>query len=199
MRNCKQCEEKFVTEKDLKHHIVSAHERNFDCHKCPGKFHFRGHLKTHLENVHSSNLPVHHRSVSVPRISIYGSKATGYSCPVCGKVYKCKNSVKSHKISVHDRVRYQCQVCQFSFGAKSALNTHMMRVHAKNRRFQCLETDCPYAATFQSELRKHKETVHGTERPYKCKKCPKAFKRNEPAIFDIYPKKTLPLKALRTL
>mmetsp|Transcript_10796 Transcript_10796/g.21678 ORF Transcript_10796/g.21678 Transcript_10796/m.21678 type:complete len:378 (-) Transcript_10796:1972-3105(-) len=80
-------------------------------------------------------------------------------CEECGKVFKRKFHLQSHKQAVHQKVKpYECTSCPARFVARSNLQRHARSVHAGERAFRCAQ--CDFASARKSDLARHGRLVH---------------------------------------
>jgi KRAB domain-containing zinc finger protein len=99
-----------------------------------------------------------------------------FACDVhrCEKTFAYKDSVKAHKLQVHDEVShvYRCEQCARTFAKPCDLRTHRQR-HTRRRPFAC--TACAMKFIGKSELQGYFRAKHTTERPYECDICAQRF------------------------
>ena len=87
---CKECEEKFTSESDLKIHQIIAHPSfKFACGKCDKQFISERSLNLHLKVVHQN-------------------KDLTFNCDKCDKTYTSKHGLKKHILSTHEEIRWKC-------------------------------------------------------------------------------------------
>lgn len=149
--NCPICCKDFSRSDFLAMHIKShgrtqTGERIFECDLCEKKLTSRGFLQLHKERSHG--------------IFIKGrgeQKDTQFPCGSCGKVFKTKRSLKTHKV-IHSDVRpYACTQCGHSFNRSSSLKKHM-RIHTKERPYSCgvCGKTFPYTHSLKTHVEIHK-------------------------------------------
>ncbi|XP_026549620.1 zinc finger protein 239-like, partial [Notechis scutatus] len=98
-----------------------------------------------------------------------------YHCMVCGKRFRQKGHLKSHK-SIHKGEKpFQCMECGKSFNAKISYIIHS-RIHTGEKPFQCLQ--CGKSFSQKGNLKSH-ERIHTGEKPFQCMECGKSFRRSE--------------------
>ncbi|KAM4687732.1 uncharacterized protein O3C94_006183 [Discoglossus pictus] len=94
-----------------------------------------------------------------------------YSCPICGKRFKRKGNMDSHRIC-HTGVRsFECLECGKKFLRKGSLVVHK-RSHTGEKPYKCKE--CERSFSEISKLRRHQRR-HTGERPYVCHTCGKCY------------------------
>ncbi|XP_055535919.1 zinc finger protein 845-like [Wyeomyia smithii] len=129
-----------------------------------------------------------------------------YSCDTCGKWYRFKNSLWSHKNKEHRSVEKKaiCDICGNHFKHQSYLTAHIAKMHATELPFKC--ELCPKAYSHAPYLKEHMKShdpdksfncphcdylakqahvlethiirKHTTERPIRCPECDKGFIRS---------------------
>ena len=118
---CQKCDVKFKTIKNLRSHIKTQHsEYNYVCEQCELRFKSSSKLKTHTK-VHEDHTVV---------------------CPICGKVFKNKLVLKSHKYKKHGKVEpikkknLLCPICSKVYGSDRGLRFHMVLHKQLKKQFQ---------------------------------------------------------------
>ncbi|KAI5633310.1 hypothetical protein NE865_13977 [Phthorimaea operculella] len=97
-----------------------------------------------------------------------------YFCPECNLQCRTELTLLKHKLEAHGiDERLKCNACDAVFFEKVYLTKHMKGFHMLGKLLKC--DSCSYETFFSHRLYKHKE-MHA-ERKYKCRYCPKAFKR----------------------
>ena len=82
----------------------------------------------------------------------------GYSCRLCGKIFKHKNYLKHHIDSVHEGKRkFSCEYCGTTFAHKEGMNCHIRTVH-EGIRYQC--DFCAKSFTQKPHLKSHLSEAH---------------------------------------
>ena len=99
-------------------------------------------------------------------------------CPICGKHFCNQTSKKVHIETIHEGKKpFRCDTCGVNFSQKGTLNDHILRIHEKiNKRlslkrylYTCI--DCDYECDSNSELKKHRWTVHKGKKLFSCLLC----------------------------
>lgn len=148
---CPHCDFVGRSTSALVYHKLKHFDKQFQCDVCKKKFLTKHILKTHV-------LYAHERSARD-------------ICPVCGKVFHNRCSLKFH-LRIHNNDRnYTCTYCPKRFYMLNALKRHL-RTHTGNRPYKC--THCDKWFFSSGEKSKH-EMIHTGFRPYHCKYCSKAF------------------------
>ena len=118
---CQKCDVKFKTIKILRSHIKSQHsEYKYVCEQCELRLKSSSKLKTHTK-VHEDHTVV---------------------CPICGKVFKNKLVLKSHKYKKHGKVEpikkknLLCPICSKVYGSDRGLRFHMVLHKQLKNQFQ---------------------------------------------------------------
>jgi uncharacterized C2H2 Zn-finger protein len=125
---CQRCSKSFKTKSDLRKHVELVHEKkkNYTCGRCSKDFYSKPalirHMATHEfanDSTSNSNRP--------------------FQCDIdeCGKFFKTKVELKSHK-KTHDKSnRIKCPKCLKELSNISNLRRHISEVHEKKIRFKC--------------------------------------------------------------
>ena len=150
---CKKCNKKFARHQSAKNHCKDF---SWNCEVC-------GML------IHQSNNVARHkkRCGRQTQKKLNGAKtiqATSQeiTCIFCGKVYKNRNSLKSHINNVHknekDEGGYKCERCDFQCNKEGYLKKHIKINHSQSTRLNCDE--CEFSCLSKSGLGRHINLVH---------------------------------------
>ena len=125
----------------------------FDCDKCDKVF------KT--EAVQANHIKKKHKSPKIPDSTI---------CSDCGKQFKSKYDVASHRRLVHDDEIHICDLC-----SKEIKGFVMLKIH--KRRFHKELEECNFCGKMVKKLKRHVMTMHteNDEKKFKCIQCGKGF------------------------
>ena len=126
----------------------------FECKYCDMKLASERLLIKHLQKMHKTEVP-----------------NAGYPCPECGRIFRDKHNLESHKL-IHLNIKpHGCEICHKSFRKSSDLTIHF-RIHTGEKPHTC--DICNMSFTTNSNLNKHKLT-HTGEKPHACKYCNRRF------------------------
>ncbi|XP_056408050.1 uncharacterized protein LOC130306231 [Hyla sarda] len=131
-------------------------------------------------NVHpdlSYNNPPDHEEPSPDQPHIVTTRTEqehgkGLYCEECGREFKGKTALVSHRKSHTRKKQYVCSECGKSCKYQSDLIIHE-RIHTGEKSYSCSE--CGKCFTSKANLIKH-ERSHTGEKPYSCLECKKCFK-----------------------
>ena len=89
------------------------------------------------------------------------------SCNQCDLKFKTNDTLKIHKLGVHEGTKFPCVKCDYEAARKSCLRKHVKRMHEKNKlsvhsddddRFQCQK--CNFKTSQKPDLQLHIRAVH---------------------------------------
>lgn len=123
-----------------RHRNIHLRFKTYECVDCLRKFTDSYKLSRHRQSFHTKSNPADY----VP-------------CPVCGKVFKTKRSVKNHMV-YHKPPEFSCDICQKEFYSFVNLSSHKRIQHTGVKGFQCKY--CSNAYFKNSHLNRHILTVH---------------------------------------
>lgn len=186
---CNACVKVFSSEHGLKGHYEYAHKkvRRHICPHCPETFLVYHDKSKHMASVHGFNRT---------------QNAVKHKCNFCMKMFIARGPLSRHMRETHMKERrYSCDVCDVKFYGKSQIKKHM-RVHFAEKEYQCgicqkkyrhkkhldahnkthsEQVSCEVCdATFIGKiyLKKHKLSMHTSERFFNCGICQKTYGRN---------------------
>ena len=111
--SCERCEKTYLTNKNLKEHVLKFHEKitPYSCEQCHRSFGLESTLKTHIANMHQK----------VP-------------CDKCNQICSTSMMLKRHKAKVHGIISdkaHQCEFCSLVYEQKPSLERHIAKYHSK--------------------------------------------------------------------
>ncbi|ODM93430.1 Gastrula zinc finger protein XlCGF48.2 [Orchesella cincta] len=154
------CSERFETERERECHKSARHNKNAKedsdtmiCTECgktfAGPLGLKGHMRTHEKGFQQK---VEENRKKMKEI-----------CDQCGKSFRDKHRMETHKQVVHlgpQHWKFECEVCGKKCFNKNKLEEHA-RVHLKAKSFICDLCGASYAHAHN--LRLHKKNKHGKE------------------------------------
>ncbi len=189
---CKYCDFEGKGKRTLINHILKEHPKTKEataqklhkCHKCDYTTPYTYNLTLHMTNNHSDEKPfkcnivgcskaygnragLGHHQRYFHKIGIDNSKEE-LQCEFCDRRFAIKCFLDRHKKSVHENIRkYKCDKCVFSTDCKKLLEEHIQAIHSEVKPAIKCEL-CHKTFTFNSNLKRHKKSVHGDRQRYKC-------------------------------
>ncbi|XP_042885941.1 zinc finger protein 845-like [Penaeus japonicus] len=187
---CNECAKLFPSQAHLKEHKVShSNEQSYSCSICLKGFKRKNALNKHVRIFHPDGaervLCTCGRVFASKELMCKHQAGSGSHrllvCPVCGALYKTKQSLDSHMMlhkeskcyGKDDSWPFTCSICSERFSSKASLSNHIASAHS-NQDFKCTlcEKTCKTKQLLsQHLLRKHK--MGSTE--YPCPVCSKVF------------------------
>jgi KRAB domain-containing zinc finger protein len=103
---------------------------------------------------------------------------TPFKCQLCTQMFKRKDSLNFHNISVHTKkYPFKCCKCGLGFATNTELRNHGS-VHTREKRHFC--KTCSYSSFYKNDVVRHQLRLHDkTEESWKCVKCSKLFRMKE--------------------
>ena len=153
---CKICSRRFVSERNLKQHVLVVHEKNsaHKCTQCWKSFQCASHLKMHIR-MHS-------------KVQAFKCTWTG-----CDQRFNRNSNRNVHIATVHKRLKkYKWWECGAAFGVKRNLTVHSS-IHTGEKPYKC--DVCGRAFGDPSGMTRHLLVIHSSLRSHKCSLCGKGF------------------------
>ncbi|CAF4890188.1 unnamed protein product [Pieris macdunnoughi] len=196
---CELCTQIFATLEQLIHHLIIAHDAEYDmsvpncflpfkldrdqptCSICDMKFVFFEYLLRHANKHHLS----HDYICDVCGTSFQGDnhlrmhnryyhRDGGYTCNYCGIRLETLSKKSLHEKNVHLANLLTCQFCPEIFKSPYFKKLHLANVHGvAEMRIQC--PYCPKIFPQQSLMSRHMRRVHFREKNVECPICGERF------------------------
>ena len=135
----------------LRHNAAKHSELKFPCFVCgklsPNKHICKAHVKRHFDGIL-------------------------YRCSQCSAGFSSRSQYAIHKSGHEGRKKFNCNVCAKEFPDDYHLKLHVRKTHNKKDE----SSVCPICGRWCTKMQEHLASVHGTEKPFACKSCPKRFK-----------------------
>jgi len=155
--NCQHCSFTTTLKKELTTHVASAHVKLWRLHRCtecPETFRSQTKRVQHTKEVHN--------------------KQALFTCTNCTMSFGSGNSLRKHRISVHERAKFPCVFCSGEFSRSSELLTHIRVMHTQAKKmFPCELCDKSFSS--DDNLKKHVLRVHAKLKNFWCAECGKGF------------------------
>ncbi|GBP46291.1 Zinc finger protein 112 [Eumeta japonica] len=161
---CEICQIRCETERKLRSHCISTHERRYACREC-----------SHISN--TCNQAREHEK---------WHKGHTYSCEICGQVFR-KSTTRLTHVRLRHPTQHVCDVCGDSFIGSHGLTMHKRRTHKDtpeetvNSDGYC--ADCDFRFASKHALDKHvsssaKHSGH-SQFCHNCRMCGDAYETEE--------------------
>ena len=131
---CDYCEARFVSQSHLElHRRTHTGEKPWVCDVCGQGFAQKRNMVNHKQEHSGKGYDFHCETCgqqfkSKLQLERHMMDHTGirpYPCDQCSQAFKCSNSLKSHKMSVHSDVKhFVCQHCGSGFSTSSGVSRH---------------------------------------------------------------------------
>ncbi|RZC42243.1 zf-AD domain containing protein [Asbolus verrucosus] len=166
---CKCCGRAFSQVCSLTLHVRTVHEgkKPHVCEICSKGFATKTLLNSHLSFDTYPQLLSH-------RYKIHKSKIKTLACPVCGKLFQFRSSLKDH-MEVHDEtMKYYCDFCEKPLKTYYQLANHK-NLHSKTgTRFVCPDCGKVYGCKSKTAFKNHL-LLHSAPNSLVCDKCGKSY------------------------
>lgn len=145
---CTTCGKAFKTQQNLNSHIlIHSKVKKFMCFECGASFRQEATLCTHMKSHREKSAGITYECqickitfATARTLKKHEQSHTGPDlvCEHCSKIYKQKNSLNKHILSVHKniRLRVACLLC-----SKILWNRNIMREHVQNEHADILKAD----------------------------------------------------------
>ena len=173
--SCQQCDLKYTAKCQLKNHIMSAHEGiRYQCDECERKFTMKSSIRKHKRNMHNKqhlceqcNFEAVYKADLKKHIKLMHPVLNDKYCDKCNSKFASLDTLRTHKLVVHEEFSYSCKSCDFKASHLKKLTLHMSSVH-KGKIYPC--DQCNSIIASPEALWNHKMIVH-KEYLYPCKIC----------------------------
>nr|XP_026489418.1 zinc finger and BTB domain-containing protein 41-like isoform X14 [Vanessa tameamea] len=164
---CSLCDLSSRSLMDLKTHLITEHEKNFNSKYSDGVIPF---VLTSSEYrcVHCDTLFESYMNLFSHMNEHYQS----FVCYTCGKGYSAKHKLRAHQ-KCHETGKIACPKCDLVFVNHVVKNRHVAVIHGPKKRYRCPVCDLTFKSC-HSRL-KHLDKIHGQKREYRCNVCPSVF------------------------
>ena len=173
--SCDQCDEKFITKRDLRKHVNRNHSDNSSnqCSVCGKVFGADIWLIRHLHKEHGvSKYPCNlcdekfTRKFDLIKHVNRNHDERPYKCTRCDKRFESEENRKLHEDN-HDRKKFECSECGNKLATAQGLRTHMKLHTMTEKPFKC--DHCGSSFLTEDMCKQHVRKSHGT--PLECEIC----------------------------
>ena len=186
---CPVCGKGFLQQKELFQHIADRHPGGADpscltCSKCGQTFSEQHELFQHVLKKHPKGTspfkPIQtdlHKKISMCDTAYMSKILKPYKCDSCGRAFATESTLSAHQVA--HNCRKFCAVCGKGFSQQHELFQHIVENHPKGagiKTVPCIICNKSFTKEFLDE---HTAQVHGTDGPFKCKKCDQAFREKD--------------------
>lgn len=155
--NCDQCEKIFTSQSNLTRHRTNKHTEekpHFNCQECGAIFERNDTLLRHKRTHHDYRKD----TVVLPGVN---SEVQPFSCYICDKICKDKQSVVRHIERNHTNKMFSCDLCEKQYSRNDTLQLHISQTHNDQRRQPKIICEvCRQEFPSKPELRKHRLKYH---------------------------------------
>ena len=170
---CRICNNKFSTTRDLNDHTKYFHEigEDYKCDLCDSLFTRFIDLKMHKDSVHKrrkkcnfcSKSFINNSSLNRHIKALHMLKQKSYECLFCDKKFSQSQDLKRHK-QVHENryESYKCDQCDKTYQRDDTLKRHVKTVHKKipnQEKYKCKMCNKVFLGRLDS-LKRHVKLVH---------------------------------------
>jgi len=179
--SCSQCQKLFSNKANMKLHFKTVHgddKNRFQCQECDYSSSQKITLLRHINALHLSKklnctmCPMEYKwDVDLRRHmeSEHGQNKLKFLCGKCGKVCKTKRALSRHQESHKEKRTICCTICSAQISSNS-LKSHMKFHHTKDLKKNICDL-CPFESIYLSDLKRHRDEVHGKAKKFSCSRC----------------------------
>ena len=151
---CKKCNKTFARHQSAKNHCKDF---SWTCEVCGKQIHQPNNIARHKKRCGKQTEKEKNGAKS-----IQVTPPQEETCIFCSKVYKNRNTLKSHVNNVHknekDEGEYKCELCDFQSNKEGYLKKHIKINHVQSTRLNC--DNCEFSCLSKSGLGRHINLVH---------------------------------------
>ena len=152
------------------------------CKDCNAIFPNKEKLKEHKLANHKRTLVcdlcgkgfAYYNSLKIHKLYVHNPEKN-FQCDQFEKKYKCMSALIGHKKMQHENVRYPCNQCSMSFKTNQCLTTHKRKVHLGEDMNIHQCNECGKKFHSSGYLSTHIKAVHKKEMSFECQECNSKF------------------------
>ena len=196
---CDMCDFETANPTGLKVHQIQRHEnlKKFKCDECGKAFNLKPLLQRHQRAIHEKDQSKSHKCKACDFSTFYESNLVRHiqlhhgpakdiqvKCNICNITLKTKTGLKEHTERLHQEKLLFCDQCDFGPCIRKDLLSHLRSGYHKAKKTSSGKTktvynktphfceECGKSFSRKDKVKRHWQSVHTKEKPFKCDICP---------------------------